>query len=684
MTRRSRSQIVELIKATMPWEEVSVQSLEPEASEIYRHRKDALERYMKGDTIESIKHATTIDGSYLKKMIKRCLTVAPDRFVYGYRALLPNVAIKAYQRKKKVDPSLWQTGAGLSGVLGAIFERYPDLEPELRKLILRKISKEKKPNNKKSRDGNPKNNKIEVQGFAYRSKDVHAAFIDLLEKKGLPKTEWPFNTMFHGLRTLSGYVSRVREENYEAAVYITGDRGAIAHIPTGTGYRSLTKSTGLMEAVEIDSHTIDDMFVLALQHEDGLETYHIMKKLHLLAAVDSRTAAALWYYVVHGDDVTAEDVVALIRQMLSPELPKPKFTLGGLKLYSGAGFPADVIPEMRQAQPSFFRLDNALAHLANKVSNDLRKQIGCINEYGVPGRPERRPNIEHAFKCIATDLFQRFPNTTGAGPDNGRPMNPDLAAIKYQIKSDELDQLVYAHFANSNAEPTERLRSLSPLEAVAQLVAKEHYIPRRPPLDMRESIGNIRVKIPRTVKGGVDDGHRPYINFKKARYTSGRLIGSPELIGEKVIIEVNELDIRVVEGFLANGSPIGPLTVQGTWAEIPHSLKTRDEINSLLSRRILVRISGECPVMTFKRHLEANLEAAATNNKQDTRSATKLDKLRSEQSQSTIQVEGSAQFAVSQESAPPSIEVNEVDEISDSDSLVTFEGLDLYELVEKL
>ncbi|MFP3457814.1 hypothetical protein R0J89_16360, partial [Psychrobacter sp. SIMBA_152] len=68
MSRRSRSQIIDLIQATMPWEEVSVQSLEPNSAYIYRHRKQALEMYMDGSTIESIKHATNIDGSYLKKM----------------------------------------------------------------------------------------------------------------------------------------------------------------------------------------------------------------------------------------------------------------------------------------------------------------------------------------------------------------------------------------------------------------------------------------------------------------------------------------------------------------------------------------------------------------------------------------------------------------------------------------
>lgn len=666
MSRRSRSQISELIQATMPWEEVSVQALEPKVAEIYRHRKQALEMYMDGSTIASIKHATNIDGSYLKKMIKRCLLLAPDRSVYGYRALLPHIAIKTYTRTKEVNASLWQSGAGLAGVLGAIFRLYPKLESKLNDLVLKR---------------KPKGKNKEVHEFAIRPKDLHIAFINFLKDNEHPMVKWPFNTKHLGIRALTAYVSKVRDQNFERTVHITGDRGAIAHIPVGTGHSSLTKSAGLMEVIEIDSYTIDALFILILQHEFGLETYHILKKLHLLAAVESLTSAVLWFYVVHGEDVTAEDVLALVRQMLSAKLPRPEFTLKDLDIKTGAGFPAEVIPEMTQVVPSIIRLDNALAHLSHKVSMELPKQIGCINEYGVPGRPERRPNIERKFNLVAADLIQRFPNTTGAGPDKGRAVDPERAAIQFRVTSDELDQLIYAYLANLNAEPTEGLRFLSPLEAVAQLVRKDHYIPRRPPLDMRQSLGVVSVKSTRTVKGGAIDGHRPYINFKRTRYTSSRLMDSPHLVGEKIIIEVNESDIRVVQGFLENGAPIGPLTVQGDWAELPHSIRTRDEINSLMYRKVIFRTSGVSVFETFKRHLEANLEAAAASNKQDRRSASKLDRLRVEQSQGASEIENRALPVALQ---PPATPLTPKAPIPERELLVPTSSLDLIELVKKL
>lgn len=515
-----------------------------------------------------------------------------------------------------LDVASWQSGAGLAGVLKATFQRYPDIELELKALILRKVKGESK----------------KTPRFFFRSVDIHAVFIKILEGKGHSETEWPFNTKYLGLKTLSSFVSAVREENYERAVQHTGDRAAIAHIPVGTGYTSLTKPRGLMQAVEIDSLALDVIFVLVLKHENGLETIHVMKKLHLLLAVESLSGCALWYYVVHGDDATAEDVVALIRQMLSAKLPQPEFVIGDLELYSGAGFPAEAMPEMAQAQPTVLRLDNALAHLSNKISMEVRKQTGCIIDYGVPGRPERRPNVERTFKNFVQDLLQRFPNTTGAGPDKGRVADPEEAACKFRITPDLLDEMAYKYFANFNAMPSEGLYGLSPLEAVGQLLRTDTYIPRLPPFDLRKSLGMVTVKIARTVKGGAKEKHRPYVTIERARYTSRTLLEDPALVGKKLIIHVNEADIRFVEAFLENGSPIGPLKAQGDWGDHPHSMMTRKKANSLISRRIIVRVKGKSILICYKEHMIKELKAADERNKKDAKSAAELDRLNTEAS----------------------------------------------------
>lgn len=675
MSRRSRSEIVELIQSTMPWEEVSVRSLPPKAAATYRHRKDALEMYMAGSSIADITHETKVDSSYLKKMIKRCLSVASDGIVYGARALLPNIPMKSYTRTKDVDSSLWQSGAGLAGVLGAIFERYPDIELQLNAIIMKKKALKGKEKTLTSKGKT-------VHEFAIKSKDVHESFIRLLKDKEHPNTEWPFNAKYRGLRTISKHVKEVREQNYERSVHITGDSAAIAHIPVGTGYPSLTKSAGLMEIIEIDSYTYNSAFVLAIEHAYGLTTYHVLKNLHVLAAVESLASAVLWYYVVHGDDVTAEDVLALIRQMLSEEHPKPPAVIEGLKLKSGAGYPADVIPEMNQVQPSVIRLDNALAHLANKVCHDVRKQIGCIVEYGVPRRPERRPNVERVFKSLSVDLCQRFPSTTGTGPDKGRATDPGKAALHFKVNSDALDELTYSYFAEYNSEPSEGLRSLSPLEAIKQLAEDEHFIPRRPPFDKRKSLGVAYVRVPRVVRGGVKSRHHLYINFKRARYTSPRLVDSPALVGKTIFIEVNEFDIRVVDAFTEIGEPIGPLTAQGSWALEPHSLKTRNDVNSLIAQKIISRTEGDSLFDTYRRHLTATLVAAEKKNRQDRATASKLDRLNHEQSQllsaAEFSEESTTQQAAALDIAP------QAEPAPSRDFLVPTSSLDLLDLVKKL
>ncbi|PEI10154.1 hypothetical protein CRM86_20570 [Pseudomonas putida] len=51
---------------------------------------------------------------------------------------------KAYERTMPLDVASWQSGAGLAGVLKATFQRYPDIELELKALILRKVKGESK------------------------------------------------------------------------------------------------------------------------------------------------------------------------------------------------------------------------------------------------------------------------------------------------------------------------------------------------------------------------------------------------------------------------------------------------------------------------------------------------------------------------------------------------------------
>jgi hypothetical protein len=305
-------------------------------------------------------------------------------------------------------------------------------------------------------------------------------------------------------------------------------------------------------------------------------------------------------------------------------------------------------------------------------------QTGSIIEFGRPGHFERRAIIENTFKRLTEDLCKRLPSTKGAGPGKGRAKNPGEAAIFYKIESRDLEQLIYTELANLNSEPSSGLRYSTPLEALNSLVeAKhEHFMPWYPPADKKKVIGTIRVKVTCTVVAYLNDGIRPFIRFACARYSSSRLRSATSLIGQKIVIEVNESDIRVVHAFLLNGEPLGPLNVLGAWGKQPHSLRTRKTINALHYRKILKYVEGECPVDAYMRHL------AQKDSMRQRAAASELDRLIHEQARLSSTAPPIADDVVEQASSD--VPALKAESSPNRDFLVPASTIDLFELVKKL
>jgi hypothetical protein len=664
--RRSRAETVKLIKLSLPWEEVDSDLLSPDEKAVFKHRKDALDMYLDGCLLSDIKFATTVGGNYLRKIIKRCLTLAPDGRPFGYSALLRNKPTKKYSRNKPLVFSAAARGAGFSGALGLVFERYPGLQNSLDSFILKTKSS--------------KSSLEPAHKFSNRAKDAHHEFVRLLECNDHPRDEWPFTHKYRAGRTISDYVKDLRAQHFERTVRLIGGKGAVAHLAVGTGHTPTIKLTGLNDVWEMDSHKIDSDFVIGVTNSAGLTSVENIKSLHVLAAVDPSDDAAMWYRVVYGADVTAEDVIALTREALGHELPKPSAVIPNLTLNEGAGFPADIFAELRNSPPSVIRFDNALAHLAEKVCSELRKQTGCVFDYGPPGHFERRPNIENMFKDYTQALGQRMRSSTGTGPDGGGDKEPGQAAKAYMIDSSLLEHLTYVTLANHNATPNQGLGSLSPLEAIAQIIAAgdHHYLPRKIPADRQSAIGLGLVKEGRIVRGNIEDGIRPYINFESTRYTSKRLQEASNIIGQEIILEINESNIVVVHAFLTNGEPLGPLTVQGDWAETPHSRKTRKFINSLRYKGVISWVENENPLTALNVYLESEIRKKQAGGKSDRKSASELDRLRHE-------VARNANASVQpEENVPQQVPAFTADPEPVREWVLPAQELDLFALIKKM
>src|SRR3546814_6172646 len=78
-----------------------------------------------------------------------------------------------------------------------------------------------------------------------------------------------------------------------------------------------------------------------------------------------------------------------------------------------------------------------------------------------------RPFIERFFGTLEESGFHRLPNTTGTGPGDIRRKDPEIAACKYFIQLEDLENLLDVLIANYNGTVHSSLAGRSPLEYLA-------------------------------------------------------------------------------------------------------------------------------------------------------------------------------------------------------------------------
>ncbi|MFC7561489.1 Mu transposase C-terminal domain-containing protein [Paenibacillus farraposensis] len=68
-----------------------------------------------------------------------------------------------------------------------------------------------------------------------------------------------------------------------------------------------------------------------------------------------------------------------------------------------------------------------------------------------------------------------------------------------------------------------------------------------------------QVEQPRTIRGSISSGKRPYIEYMGVEYRNELLVKSAHLIGTKVNVHINVDDLRTIRVFLPDGSEFGEL-----------------------------------------------------------------------------------------------------------------------------
>lgn len=565
------------------WPKVDVACLDPVMRERFEQLCKAIEMYLEDRPLADIKDQTQVSASVIRRYLKKCLMPAPDGRIFGYRALIPNKRIKRYVRTAPCLEKPSEGQGGMAGLLQSTFKLFPDIEQNLIDIVL-----------KRNAPGQS------IHEKAIRPKNVHQRFIKMLKKAGADMDGWPFNTQHLGLRSIQKWTKDILDQFYDRAVRSRGEADSIAHLAVGTGDQAFISYEEPFECVQIDGYYINAFFSIEIENPEGGMTTLRLDRLWLLAMIEPISGAILAHDVVYRSQIDAQHIVALIRQAIAPA-NRRLLTVPGLEFPIDGGFPKDVLPACNGAVWGVMLLDGALAHLANTVHQDCRKDLGFILNWGPVAHFERRPDIERFFGTISTDLFMRLPSTTGSNPKRGRAKNAENNAITYRINAIEMEEVLSVAIANHNKTPSEGNFYSSPIEVINRhLEGKDgHFLLRHLPEKPQGAIV-IPHRVKARVRGGRAQGRRPYVQFESAHYTNSILAHSSSLVGEKLILHFDaDKDISYCQAYLETGESIGKLMAGGKWGRRPHSLRTRKIINRLFSKRVLSVSESQCAVQAY-------------------------------------------------------------------------------------
>lgn len=568
------------------WPIVDTNALDEVAAKKYQNRKRAVELYLQDQaTLSEISEITGIEKKEITRYVERCFKSDQYGGILGFKGLIPGLHLKSYEREHlpKIKASNY------SGAFELLLEKFT----ELRDLIDEKALVRKK----------------NSASITYSVKYLHKHFIEKCKELKISTNEYPRNTEDQGRRSLERYVKKLKERHF-GSEHIYGEVASMMARTVGKGEKNYITSFRPFSRVMFDAHKIDLILTIRYTDPNGNRVKKTLKRIWLLVILEIPTNAVLGHLLCVKPEYSQMDVLQCIQNAIHPHTPMT-FTIKGIQYPEEGSFPSISIPETQWAVWREFWMDNAKANLALNVKDKLTKTVGCFINAGAVKSPLRRSVIERFFRILEVNGYHLLPSTTGSNPNDPKRKNAEQKALASEIRIEQLEELTEAMLAQYNVEPHSGNSGLSPIKAMRDKI-ELGFLPRILPEHRRQELGLLVVSKTVTVQGNLNKGKRPYINFEGAQYRNEILSQHASLIGKKLTIYINIMDIRSVRAFLENGSELGPLRVAGKWTKTPHSLETRRLINKFLrSEKRRFFLASNDYVQALRDHL------SSTKNKGD-------------------------------------------------------------------
>lgn len=196
MTRGPRRRLIPVESRDLGlWPEPDERALPDDGRERYLRRRRAVEMYAEDCPYDDIRCETDISEDEVQRLVKRCVAIHPAGEIYGFRALLPGVRLKDYERQAAVLHVKGAGPGGCSGALEQLLSKYPEIRALIHQLYFN--------------DGNSDL----LPEASMPVTRIHGRFKAALRKLGLTEHDWPFNTDNCGYQALWAYCHALRQLN---------------------------------------------------------------------------------------------------------------------------------------------------------------------------------------------------------------------------------------------------------------------------------------------------------------------------------------------------------------------------------------------------------------------------------------------------------------------------------------